>query len=222
MNNQRTTARQLAQAAIAVGKPLDWFEQLYAQARLEEACVPWADQIPNPNMLALFQKLDYHICCGRKALTVGCGLGDDAEWLSEIGFEVTAFDISPTAISECESRFPNSKVAYLTCDLFQAPENWLGAFDLVLESYTLQVLPPELRSKALKQIAAFVSFGGYLMLIARLREEADAPGLMPWPLVRKEIDILTAQGFVEKYAEDYFDSEHPPVRRFRGYYLREA
>jgi SAM-dependent methyltransferase len=222
MDNHRATARQLAQAAIDVGRPLEWFERLYTKARSEGASIPWADHMPNPNLIDLFQKLDSRFPFGEKALKVGCGLGEDAEWLSDLGFDVTAFDISPTAISECENRFPNSKVTYVTRDLFQSSDSWLGAFDFVLESYTLQVLPPELRAKALKQISEFVSLGGHLMLIARLREESETTGSMPWPLVRREIDILKSQGFVERYAEDYLDGEQPTVRRFRGCYQRQV
>ncbi|MDZ7952448.1 hypothetical protein [Nostoc sp. DedQUE09] len=37
---------------------------------------------------------------GQKALVIGCGLGDDAEALAHLGFEVTTFDISPTAMSD--------------------------------------------------------------------------------------------------------------------------
>lgn len=221
MADQRAAARQLAQAALAAGQPLAWFEQLYAQARTEGIPVPWADRIPNPNMVTLFEKLEGQIAFGRKALKVGCGLGDDAEWLAGRGFEVTAFDISPSAIAECGKRFPASKVCYVACDLFQAPASWSGAFDLVLESYTLQVLPPELRAGALKQIAGFVAPGGYLLLISRLREESEETGAMPWPLVRSEIDSLRSLGFAEKYAEDYLDGEQPAVRRFRGCYRRE-
>lgn len=222
MDNHRATARQLAKAAIAAGRPLDWFEQLYAKARSDGVSIPWADYTPNPNLIGLFQQVDSLLSLGQRALKVGCGLGDDAEWLSGRGFEVTAFDISRTAISECGNRFPDSKVTYVACDIFQSPDHWLGAFDLVVESYTLQVLPPELRAKALKQISGFVALGGYLMLISRLREESEPTGSMPWPLVRSEIDILTSQGFAECYAEDYIDSEQPPVRRFRGCYQRRA
>ena len=92
----------------------------------------------------------------------------------------------------------------------------------MLESYTLQVLPPELRAKALKQVSEFVSLGGYLMLITRLREESEAIGSMPWPLAQREIDILKSQGFVERYSEDYIDGEQLAVRRFRACYQREA
>lgn len=220
-DSHRAIARQLARAAIEAGRPLDWFEQLYAKAAAEGTSVPWADHVPNPNMIELFQQLDGHLSFGKKALKIGCGLGDDAEWLSGRGFDVTAFDISPTAISECRKRFPDSRVSYLACDLFQAPADWSQAFDLVLESYTLQVLPPALRANALKQISEFVSPGGYLVLIARLREEAEPEGSMPWPLVRHEIDMLKSLGFAESHAEDYLDGEQPPVRRFRGCYQRK-
>ena len=47
---------------------------------------------------------------GKKALKIGCGLGDDAEYLTETGMEVTAFDISETAIRWCHERFPDSRV----------------------------------------------------------------------------------------------------------------
>ena len=49
----------------------------------------------NPNLSEWtdFRKVKAH---GKRALVVGCGLGDDAEYLAEQGFSVTAFDISPT------------------------------------------------------------------------------------------------------------------------------
>ena len=52
----------------------------------------------------------------QKALIIGCGLGDDAEALAKLGFEVTAFDISTSAIAWCQQRFPDSTVNYLVAD----------------------------------------------------------------------------------------------------------
>ncbi|WP_313934260.1 MULTISPECIES: hypothetical protein [Nostocaceae] len=40
-------------------------------------------------------------------------MGDDAEAPAKLGFEVTAFDISPTAISWCQQWFPDSSVNYV-------------------------------------------------------------------------------------------------------------
>ncbi len=114
---------------------------------------------------------------GRRALIVGCGLGDDAEELAARDFQVTAFDVSVAAIDWCRRRFPNSEVDYEAADLLDPPQAWHGAFDLVVEIYTLQVLPPELRAKAMANLASFVARGGTLLVVARGREEDDESGV---------------------------------------------
>ena len=122
-----------------------------------------------------------------RALVIGCGLGDDAELLAATGWSVVAFDISAEAIRWARERFPQSNVDYCTVDLFDAPSQWRRQFDLVVEIYTLQVLPPGLRAQAVEVAADWVSVGGLLCLIARGREESDPPGQMPWPLTEREV-----------------------------------
>ena len=146
---------------------------------------------------------------------IGCGLGDDAEELARRGFDTTAFDISPTAIDWCCRRFPRSRVEYLTRDLFAASLDWREAFDFVLECYTLQALPVELRQKAVRAIADLLIPGGTLLVIARGREVTDPEGNMPWPLTRGDVDGFISCGLTERTFEDYLDNEEPPVRRFR-------
>ena len=165
-----------------------WFEQLYSRAKRSGiSVVPWADLAPNPNLVSWLERgqVDGK---GKSALVVGCGLGDDAEELSRRGFQVTAFDIAPSAVTLAAERFPDSRVEYVAADLFQPPPEWTGKFDLVQEAYTLQVLPLGLRSKAVGQLAGFVSPDGILLIIARARDEADELDAMPWPLARNEIE----------------------------------
>lgn len=219
MDDTRAFARKLASEALCAGKPLAWFERLYAKALSEGVPIPWADRVPNPSLIELHEKVR-HLPFGRRALKVGCGLGDDAEWLAIQGFDVTAFDISPSAIGECHRRFPDSRVHYIEADLFNAPPDWSSAFDVVIESYTLQVLPSELRASAIEKVCDFVSPSGYVLFIARAREESDPLGTMPWPLTRQETDEFIRHGLREVYFEDYVDQEKPPVRRFRACYQR--
>jgi SAM-dependent methyltransferase len=213
--DKRAVARILAKKALARGRPLSWFEQLYDEARHEGATVPWADLVPNPNVLPLFDALPHPDALGQ-ALKVGCGYGDDAEWLAQRGYSVTAFDISPTAISECMRRFPASKVNYIEADLFTAPSDWKGRFELVWESYTLQVLPPELRPEAIRAISNFIAPDGYLVFASRARDANEPEGDMPWPLTRSETAAFVQWGLTEVLFEDYVDEENPPVRRFRA------
>jgi|SRR5688572_7219693 len=218
--NDRAAARALAQKHIADGDPLGWFEPLYASAAGEPAAIPWADLRPNPNLVSW---LDAHPtpAAGLRAMKVGCGLGDDAEELARRGFDVTAFDVAPTAIRWCRRRFPQSPVRYQVADLLDPPPEWAGAFDFVLESYTLQVLPPALRERAMQSLAGFLAESGRLLLICRGREPGEPEGQMPWPLTRRELSGLAERArLVERSYEDYRDSENPPVRRFRCIYER--
>jgi len=218
---KRKTARDFAHQYIEKSDPLGWFEALYKKAGGETEIIPWADMAPSPNLI---QWLDTHNIAGTRpsALEIGCGLGDNAEALARRGFAVTAFDISETAVQWSKRRFSGSVVSYEIRDLFRPPGSWQGAFDFVLESYTLQVLPPELRTRAIRSISRFVAPGGTLLVICRGREIEEDSGQMPWPLTKSELTSFQKFGLDEVTFEDFLDTEQPPVRRFRVTYNRPS
>ena len=47
----RTRARELAAQFTAKGDPLGWFDALYREAESGTTEIPWADLVPNPNLL---------------------------------------------------------------------------------------------------------------------------------------------------------------------------
>lgn len=215
---QRTTAREIARIYLDAGDPLGWFDDLYAQANDDTSTIPWADLEPNPNLV---HWLDHTVFADSGlALVVGSGLGDDAEELARRGFRTIAFDISKLAILWSQRRFPQSPVSYIAANLFSAPEEWQGKFQFVLESYTLQVLPPDLRPEAIRCMASFVAPGGRLLVIARGREQTETEGKMPWPLTKDELALFEVYGLKKTGFEDYMDNEEPPVRRFRVVFIR--
>jgi SAM-dependent methyltransferase len=218
---KRAQAREIARRHLSAGDALGWFEDLYSRAQGDPSIIPWADLAPNPSLV---EWLDAHGVTGKgkTALKVGSGLGDDAEELARRGFEVAAFDISKTAVAWCSKRFPRSPVSYLILDLFKAPQEWEQRFDFVVESYTLQVLPPGLRKDAICIISRFVRTGGRLLVIARGRNPGEEEGKMPWPLNRSELKEFERQGLQEISFEDFMDREDPPVRRFRVVYERRS
>lgn len=182
--------------------------------------VSWATLRPDPHLVDWFDPEP-----GRpgRVLVVGCGYGDDAEWLAGQGYRVTAFDIAPTAVQRCRERFPASPVDYVVADLLEPPGGWLESrFDLVVEVYTLQVLPPlsDTRALAIRRLAELT--GDRLLVIAHGRDESEDGGSMPWPVTRSELQPITKLGLTALSFEDYFDDEHPPVRRFRATYRRPS
>src|SRR5580698_10130305 len=105
----RTNAQALAKAHLESGDPLGWFDALYSNAHGDEGQVPWADLKPNRNLMSWLARQTKR---WNRAITIGCGLGDDAEELARRGCTVTAFDISPTAVDWWRRRFPESLVDY--------------------------------------------------------------------------------------------------------------
>jgi SAM-dependent methyltransferase len=217
-DDARTRARQLEQAAHGRGTPLAWFEELYASAHGPED-VSWADLEPNPSLTEWLER-ERIAGDGRRALVVGCGLGDDAEALAGLGFQVAAFDISPTAIAWARRRFPSSSVEYEVANALEPPGEWRGTFDFVLESYTFQVLPPKAWPALAGAIEAAVAPGGVVLLIARGRDDNAPLAEIPYALSREELSRLFAVGLAEERIEDFLDREDPPVRRLRALYRR--
>ena len=194
--------------------PTGWFEELYNTAEGDETAIPWANLEVNPN---LADWIESHNSQGnnKTALVVGCGLGDDAEALAKLGFEVVAFDIAPTAIAWCQKRFPNSAVNYLTDDLLHPHIISDRHYDFILESYTLQAIPASIRPQAMESIANLLAPGGRLLIICRGRDASQPATSLPFPLLKQELDYFQELGMSEVNFEDYLDRESTPVRRFR-------
>ena len=216
MEDAHDHALDLAEQAHAQGDATGWLERLYAEAGEDTSRIPWADGIPNPNLVEWLDRQESH---GGRALVVGCGLGDDAEELAARGYDVTAFDVSASAVEWARKAHPDSPVAYVAADLLHAPSEWTQAFDLVVEIYTVQVLRGEPRREALLALPGFVAPGGVLLLVARGREEDDPEGALPWPLTKRELSTI-AQLMTTESFEDYRDAEGH--RRFRVQWRRPA
>jgi SAM-dependent methyltransferase len=167
--------------------PTGWFEPLYAAAARGEGEVPWDGNAPAANLVAWTSArgVDGR---GRRALVVGCGLGDDAEHVAGLGFATVAFDISPTAIRLARERFPDSAVEYVVADLLDAPHEWAEAFDFVVESITVQALHASVRPRAIAAIGRTVAAGGTLLVLSAAREPEEPADGPPWPLTRAEIE----------------------------------
>lgn len=180
--------------AIEEDKPADWFEPLYAGSNKDGEGVPWANMDTHP----AFQRwLGEHSINGenKRAMVVGCGMGDDAIELEKLGFSVTAFDVSKTAIGFCKERFPDSATTFIQADLLQNQPQWHHSYDFVLEIYTVQALPPKYEATLIQNIASFVAPGGQLLVIAEVSNEARAfENGPPWLLTPSHTDAFRSYG----------------------------
>jgi SAM-dependent methyltransferase len=103
------------------------------------------------------------------ALDAGCGTGAEAIWLAEQGWQVTAADISPTALTTAQARAATTDVI--------APIDWVEAdlarwepertWDLVVTSYA----HPDIGQLPFyRRIASWVAPGGTLLIVGHLHD----------------------------------------------------
>lgn len=215
----KSRVQDLAQKSFARNDPTGWFEELYTKAQGNESAIPWAKLKVNSDLADWLR--EHNQGHGKTALVIGCGLGDDAEALSELGFEVTGFDISPTAIAWCHQRFPDSEVNYLVDDLLQPTKIDKHKFDFILESYTLQALPAEVRPQGIETISKLIAPGGRLLVICRGRNADEPATELPFPLTKEELAYFEELGLKQVRFEDYFKQTENYIRRFRIEYTLE-
>tara|TARA_Y100001970_G_scaffold170991_1_gene209053 strand:- start:14933 stop:15607 length:675 start_codon:yes stop_codon:yes gene_type:complete len=207
----RARLLKLSEAAEEEGEPLRWFEELYGGANRDPSEIPWARMEPHPKMV---RWISTRPSVRGSALVVGCGLGDDAEWLSAVGFEVTAFDISQSSIDWCSERFPESSVEYLVADLLDPPERWYGSFDLVVEIHILQAIPESVRSQAAESLKRLVNDSGHVLCIGRILGSVppDEPP-PPWPLSRVWLEGVF-EGLCQTSFTHFVDEDAPEIGRY--------
>ena len=212
--------RSIAMQHLPQGDYTGWFEHLYQQAEGNAELIHWGTQKVNPIYEEWLQR---ELPAGEKkrALIVGCGLGDDAETTARYGFQTTAFDISHSAIEWCQKRFPHSPVEYRTADLFHLPDAWRNAFDLVMEAYTLQNFPEDLWRTAIQSLAGLVAPGGTFLVIAKARDDDEPLDKIPWPLSHRELRYIETGGLTETQFEDLVRPQDPNGRIFRVTYIRK-
>ncbi len=95
-----------------------------------------------------------------RILIPGCGNGYEAEYLHNLGFDVTVIDLSEYPLNNLKKRcltFPSEKL--VQADFFE----FKGSFDLIIEQTFFSALNPKLRNGYVKQMHNLLAPGGKLV-----------------------------------------------------------
>jgi SAM-dependent methyltransferase len=181
----------------------DWFEELYAQSENDTSKIPWTDLEGNMYLQEWVNKNDMTPYKDKSVLVVGCGIGGDAELLSNYFSEIEAFDVSSSAIKWVKKRFTDSKVNYFAADLFdeKAEFQLKAPYDFIFEAYTIQALPRELKIPAMNILPTLLKKSGQLLIVCDGRENNEEGFTIPHPLSPDELITLSNQLTQKKFEQ---------------------
>tara|TARA_B100000035_G_C20978376_1_gene544252 strand:+ start:374 stop:1153 length:780 start_codon:yes stop_codon:yes gene_type:complete len=211
----RSRLKQMSDAAASTSDPLSWFEELYSSAQGDDNWIPWSDGSPSPFVV------DWAI--GKppgRALVVGCGLGEDAVFLDKIGWDVVAFDLSPTAVEWAKKRHEKTDINWVVADLLNPPDEWASEFELVLEVHILQAIPENIRHDAASKLPLFVAKDGHLVCIGRFDDDGDSHEGPPWPLKQEFIESIGKPLGQMSMVKATLPDDDPSTTRYRAIWLR--
>ena len=90
---------------------------------------------------------------------------------------------------------------YFVADVLELPREWQRRFDLVVESLTVQSMPPDRHTAAAQSISALVAPEGTLLVLATARDEGSEVKGPPWPLTRAELEEFATEDLILRRVE---------------------
>ena len=109
----------------------------------------WAGDVATPMVLEVMRRFD--LPKEARILEIGCGEGRDARAVLDEGYNLIATDISPEAISYCQSRFPKYADRFQILDCLNGDCN--STFDMI---YAVAVLHMLVEDEDRKRFYSFI------------------------------------------------------------------
>lgn len=161
--------------------------------RYESGQIPWDDQMPPPELIALAEQLD-----SGKALDLGSGYGRSSIYLAAHGWQVDGIEFVSLAVDESHRRAQQAGVDYLT-NFHVADVADLGIlegpYDLAVDIGCMHTLKmPELQSYR-DELKRLLSSGAHYLLFAHTRDlEDDSEEATRW-IEEATVRALFSDGF---------------------------
>ncbi len=177
--------------------PIEDWEEYYKETGTEE--LPWYSKEADPEVIDALN----NFCAPPKAkvLDLGTGPGTMAIEFARLGYDVTACDISETALKTAKTRAKESSVAseieFLVCDI---REPFDGAFDIINDRGCFHVMRGDDKQRYVDNITNLTTPGGVLLLKTFSIKEPGDEG--PCRYSVEDIKEIFSEGFDLIYSCD--------------------
>jgi SAM-dependent methyltransferase len=184
------------------------------EQRYRSQDTPWDTGQPSSELRRVIAEERIAPCA---ALEVGCGTGTNAVWLAQLGFTVTAVDISPLAIAQAKRKAADAGLAvrWLTADLLEGPDLG-GAYGFVFDRGCYHVVRRVDVQAYLRALRAATQAGTLSLVLAGNAREPHSPG--PPVVTEEEIKSELGQLYdIVRLREFRFDQEEKGGVHYLGW-----
>ncbi len=145
----------------------------------------------------------------RTVLDLGCGRGRNSIFLAEMGFKVTAVDLSPEGIEQLEKEAQrkkvNSNINTLVCDMLELPFS-KGAFDCVLAFNSIYHTDYEGLKTIITNITNYLNDSGQVFIT--FNSKSKQPFTNPENKTINNFTIIKTQGIEKDIPHTYLDYDN--------------
>jgi len=153
-----------------------------------------------------------------RVVELGCGLGNDALFLAEKGFDVTAIDIAPTALQRAQDRAEaaGQKIRWVLADVLRLPP--LGPFDLVYDRGCYHGVRRQNAAAYVRNLLQLTKPGSRVLILAGNANEPRSGG--PPRVAEAEIREDFSRDFeIETLRETRFDTREADQQGALAWYI---
>jgi len=167
------------------------FEEMY------KGVPPWEIDGPQGEIVRLVD----HGEIRSPVLDVGCGTGENALYLSGLGFEVLGIDIVPSAVEKAriKEKERSSAAIFLVWDALNL-QNLKRRFNTIIDSGFFHVLPDKKRAVFVEGLASALNPGRTYFMMCFSEHEPGSWG--PRRVTRAEIRESFRQGWLINYIRE--------------------
>ena len=143
---------------------------------MHPAEIPWNIETPPKALVELVESGKVKTC---KTIDLGCGTGNYAIYLANIGFDVTGVDISPTAIKIAKENAKKKgvKINFLVADVLGDLDEVKETFDFAYDWELLHHIFPEKRKKYVENVYRILNARGKYLSVCFSEKDPQFGGL---------------------------------------------
>lgn len=135
-----------------------------------------------------------HLAHGAHVAIIGCGPGHEAFEAARLGFQVTAIDFAPEAITAVKANALEQglELVAVEADIFELSQRWLGHFDAIVEHTCLCAIDPARRDEYVEAVAGTLKPHGILLGLFYAHNKPSGP---PYTITAEEVTTRLSTRF---------------------------